>query len=176
MLGGMPPDEDIPPGGLDDKFVFPCIGQQNLQQLNWALWPQPAIQQEDQLVDDVQMGQEDLLDGQNEGFDQMDQIGDLENQNLAADGAPDLIPQNIPKAIAQDSVTVNPSSSVFSSSENNDSPNPDLNQLPPEAEGHFQFPDVLLLAAQVNQHAPLGQLILLFNSKISGALKYIWKS
>jgi hypothetical protein len=34
MLGGMPPDEDIPPGGLDGNFVFPRIGQQNLQQLN----------------------------------------------------------------------------------------------------------------------------------------------
>jgi hypothetical protein len=102
------------------------------------------------------MGQEDLLDGQNKGFDQMDRLGDLENQNLAADGAPDLIPQNIPEANAQDNVTVNPSPSVFSSSENNDSTIPDLNQLPPEAEGDFQFPDVLLPAAQVNQHGPLG--------------------
>jgi hypothetical protein len=63
MLGGMPPDEDIPPGGFDGNFVFPGLGQQNLQQLNWALWPQPAIQQEDQIVGDAQMGQEDLLDG-----------------------------------------------------------------------------------------------------------------
>lgn len=35
MLGGMPPDEEIPPGGFDDGFLFPGIGPgaNNAQQL-----------------------------------------------------------------------------------------------------------------------------------------------
>jgi hypothetical protein len=43
LLGGMPQDEDIPPGGLDDNFIFPGVGLGNFQiqqQLNWPLWPQ----------------------------------------------------------------------------------------------------------------------------------------
>jgi hypothetical protein len=43
ILGGMPQDEDIPPGGLDDNFVFPGLGpnQPDHQLLIWAPWPQP---------------------------------------------------------------------------------------------------------------------------------------
>jgi hypothetical protein len=40
LLGGMPRDEDIPPGGFDGDFVFPGQINNNLQQLNWPLWPQ----------------------------------------------------------------------------------------------------------------------------------------
>jgi hypothetical protein len=43
ILGGMPQVEDIPPGGLDDNFVFPGLGpnQPDHQLLIWAPWPQP---------------------------------------------------------------------------------------------------------------------------------------
>lgn len=41
MLGALPQDEDIPPGGLDGNFIFPGIGQPAQNFLNWALWPHP---------------------------------------------------------------------------------------------------------------------------------------
>jgi hypothetical protein len=73
----MPQDEDIPPGGLDDNFIFPGIGLggfQNQQQLNWPLWPQGQHVNlenvEEQIPDQVQQLQAAVNEQPTEAFEE----------------------------------------------------------------------------------------------------------
>jgi hypothetical protein len=149
LLGGMPQDEDIPPGGLDDNFIFPGIGLggfQNQQQLNWPLWPQGQHVNpenvEEQIPDQVQQHQADVNEQPADAVE-----GDLIQNQMVVDEQP---PNPDQQALDQgeDNAQINQSvqvgSSVFSSSEISGTLLPDLNLAAPAEDDDFQFPEVLL--------------------------------
>jgi hypothetical protein len=144
LLGGMPRDEDIPPGGFDGDFVFPGQINNNLQQLNWLLWPQHHPQAAD--AGNV-----------------------LENGDILGPDMNSPLLTRIPKSmwlilrcrtllclkisrltrVTQLTILMmctsdQPGSSVFSSSEATASLIPDLNLAPSVDDTSFQFPEVLL--------------------------------
>jgi hypothetical protein len=151
ILGGMPQDEDISPGGLDDNFVFPGLGpnQPDHHLLNWAPWPQPQhlqigeqgneidvgnqqqinLQQGDALMADQQVPEDGLAMQEDELQDQPEDIQALQNE-------------------PQVSIPAHSGSSDFSSSEVSDASLPDLNLEPPP-EHSLNVPDVLLPANPV---------------------------
>jgi hypothetical protein len=144
LLGGMPQDEDIPPGGFDGDFVFPGQINNNLQQLNWPLWPQHHPQAAD-AGNVLENG--DIL-GPDVNFPPANQepqvnVADIEMQGPALP-EDQQIGQGNPVDNPQDSTSDQPGSSVSSSSEATVSLIPDLNMAPPAEDASFQFPEVLL--------------------------------
>jgi hypothetical protein len=149
LLGGMPQDEDIPPGGFDGDFVFPGQNINNLQQLNWPLWPQHP-----QAADAGNVLQNGDFAGPDMNFPPVNQDpqiieADIELQDIALPEDQQVV-QGIPVDIPHDSTSDQPGSSVFSSSEVNASPIPDLNLAPQDDDTSYQFPEVLLPIAEAS--------------------------
>lgn len=146
LLGGGPPDEDIPPGGLDDGFIFPGVGpglnNPHLPGHNQHVLPQAGNNQ--------QLDLNLALHG-NENLEQPnpDEGGFGQEEHQPEGGNLHGNKHDNPRD--QDSMSLNQGSSINSSSDVTELCEiPDLNLEAPEDdpihEGQMeeQFPDILL--------------------------------
>lgn len=164
LMGGGPPDEDIPPGGLDDGFIFPALGLGigNLQHLpgHQGLWAhghhQQLLQQGvgNQHLD-LNLAQSDLDPHEHpaeeeDNVNQQDHQGDAEMENLQEE---EQVDEGNEQGEEQISLSINLGLSINSSSNITEQQQiPDLNLVAPGTdevhmqEEHFEeyFPEILL--------------------------------
>jgi hypothetical protein len=135
LLGNLPQDEDIPPGGFDEGgFVFPGLEQKNPHTFDWPLWPQQPALEHPESHDEA--FEEPNLEPHHQQFDlSVDpQVQDPQVQDLPMPDA-QQDPQHQPVVFdqeAQISLSVQPDPSVFSSSAVSGATFLDLNMPPNE--------------------------------------------
>lgn len=142
LLGEGPPDEDIPPGGLDDGFIFPGIGLGlNNQQFpgHQELWAPGHMQHNLQQIEGNQPLDLNLALPGNDNMEQPihDGGGNAQGDQQAVEGnIQGEQPENVlaPEGgNVQISMSINQGSSIFSSSDSSEHIQiPDLNFEAPE--------------------------------------------